>query len=277
MRARSRSLLGRSSSVRMATLWMAAPFLSLAFLTWAGCGTTAGLPVIPMPSAQVYVAQACAAAPTPDEAATLVVLDWDGGVSRQVPDKTLAPFSVAALDITDPPAGEVMSDEAFRRAVLARTQMILCALEPADVAVIEAEADAFPNATVVHITGDAPFVGGKHIGQSDFDPCNAHPDDAVVIWGGALAARIPPSTTDQWINAFANTIAHEIGHTLGFPHPDEDTLARMVDQPAEEVMRGKVTVAALLSPQHFLLQQESCPGNAPGEGSYRILVDDSSE
>ena len=272
MRAKSRSLHLRFPSIVIAVAL--SPAFSAALV---GCGTTAGIPAIPTPSAQVYDAQACPAAPAPEEADTLVVLDWDGGTSSQVPGKTLAAFSLAALEVDGQPADEIIAEEEFRRAVLARTQMILCALQPADVAVIEADADAFPSATVVHVTGDAPFVNGKHIGQSDFDPCNAHPDDAVVIWGGALATRVPPTTIDRWINAFANTIAHEIGHTLGFPHPDEDTLARMVDQPAEEVMRGKVTIAALLGEQHFLLQQESCPGTPPGEGSYRILLDDPTE
>jgi len=141
--------------------------------------------------------------------------------------------------------------------------------------VVEGAADEYADATIVHICGDEPFAGGKHIGQADFDPCNEHADDSVVIWGGALATRIGGATFGEWVNAFANTTAHEIGHTLGFAHPNEETLASLLPVPGAEVMRSKVTVSQLLGEQNFLLEQETCPGAAPGEGSYRLLsVDD---
>lgn len=247
-----------------------------------GCGATGTLAGGGLPVPQLAAASACEAAPVPADAGTLVVIDWDGGASDQVPGRVLAEFSVDALSMTDAPATDTPAGAGdlgaeFRAAVLARVQTILCALDPMDVAVIEGDAGSFPGATVVHITGDEPFSSGKQIGQANFDPCNDRPDDAVVIWGGALAARLPSATFGQWVNAFANTTAHEVGHTLGFSHPDEDALARVVPQPAEEVMRGRVTTAALLNEQSFLFQQETCPGYEPGSGSYRLLIDDLSD
>jgi hypothetical protein len=249
--------------------------LSLAFAIGAagslsGCGAVDGPPGGDSTARQSEVS-ACALAPAPEEAGTLVVLVWDGGFSAQTGEVSLAAFDLAALPFAD---GSVASAElatTFRDAVLSRVQTILCDLEPADIAVVADDSDAYAGATIVHITGNAPFAGSKHIGQSDFDPCNEHADDAAVIWGGALARRMPPLSFAQWVNVVANTTAHEIGHTLGFTHPSEDTVARMLPDPTAEIMRANVKPAELAGPQSFLVPQETCPGHAPGDGSYSSL------
>ncbi len=243
----------------------------LAVIVAAGCGASNGVPgaFLP-PSAHVGADQVCPDAPAPQDAATLIVLDWDGGVSDQVPGKHLAAFNAAALNFADDSMNRSDLDAALQNAVLVRVQEILCDLRPLDVAVIAGEADDFPGATIVHITGDAPTVG-KHIGQSDYDPCNDRADDSAVIWGGALASRLGPGYFEHWVNIFANTTAHEIGHTLGFTHPSEDTVARMLPNPSTEIMRSNVKPSELREPQWFLLQQETCPGFAAGEGSYMTL------
>jgi predicted small lipoprotein YifL len=241
--------------------------LALSF-SLAGCGTSIPLPVdSDTPEARADYENPCTSAPTPEEAGTLVVLDWDGGYNPLVKDHELAAFDITALQFTNADGNSGLYDEAFRAAVLGRILTILCDLEPLDVAVVEGDADDYPGATIVHITGDAPFAGGKQIGQSQFDLCNENPDDAVVVWAGAMANRIGPATFEKWVNAIANTTAHEIGHTLGFFHPEEDTLARMLPAPAEEIMRANTTAAELMQEQRFLLQQNTCPG---GE-SYRIV------
>ncbi|HRX85915.1 MAG TPA: hypothetical protein P5572_12930 [Phycisphaerae bacterium] len=239
----------------------------------AGCGTMDALPGVDT-TARLSDKSACTDAPAPQDAGTLFVLVWDGGFSTQTGDAELAPFDVSTLRFSDGTALTADLPSHFEHDVLARIQTILCDLQPADITVVADKAEAWPDATIVHITGDAPFSGGKHIGQSDFDPCNAHPDDAAVIWGGALATRMPPLAYDQWVNVIANTTAHEIGHTLGFTHPSEESVARMLPQPSEEIMRANVKPAELAGLQYFLLQQETCPGEAPGAGSYASLAVD---
>ena len=215
--------------------------------------------------------QSCAAAPAPEEAGTLVVLDWDGGINELVRGRELSAFEVDDLYFTDTAIDSDDLEVLFAEAVLGRVRAILCSLDPMDVAVIEGEADDYPDATVVHICGDEPFADGKHIGQADFDPCNANLDDSVVIWGGALATRIGGATFGGWVNALAKTTAHEIGHTLGFAHPSEQTVAMLLPVPSAEVMRSNVTVSQLLGEQNFLIEQETCPGSPPGSGSYRLV------
>lgn len=210
----------------------------------------------------------CDQAPLPEDALTLIVLDWDGGESPLVRDKVLTGFDVASLTFAD---GKVMSQDEFQAAVLTRVGEILCVLDPMDVAVIIGDGSTYQDSTVIHITGDAPANNAKHIGQSHFDLCNEHLDDSGVIWGGALAERISDATVDEWINAFANTIAHETGHTLGFFHPDPDLVARLLPSPSTEIMRAQTSTADLLQPQAFLLDQDTCPGGAKvGESSYRV-------
>jgi hypothetical protein len=231
-----------------------------------GCGASDVLP----PMARYTEPTTCPAAPDLEDAGTLVVLVWDGGLSRQLGDRLLNAFDAADLPFTDDALEDPDLNERFRLAVLDRVQLILCDLDPLDVAVVSSDAESFPAATIVHMTGDAPANDARHIGQSDFDPCNARGDDAAVIWGGALASRMPPLDFDRWVNVVANTTAHEIGHTLGFVHPSEETVARLLPIPSVEIMRANVKPSELAAEQYFLVEQQTCPGYAPGDGSYAL-------
>ncbi|GJM25180.1 MAG: hypothetical protein DHS20C16_15950 [Phycisphaerae bacterium] len=212
--------------------------------------------------------QSCDQAPLPEDALTLVVLDWDGGQSPLVRDKVLTGFDVTSLELAD---GKSISQDEFESMVLARVGEILCVLDPMDVAVIIGDGADYQDSTVIHITGDEPANEAKHIGQSHFDLCNEHLDDSGVIWGGALASRVASASLDEWINAFANTIAHETGHTLGFFHPDPDVVERLLLSPSTEIMRAHTTTDDLLKPQAFLLDQDTCPGSdGIGDTSYRV-------
>jgi len=243
---------------------MAAALLAAGALL-AGCGATEDA------AARLTGPSACEAAPEPQDANTLVVLVWEGGQSRQTGDRRLAAFDVHSLRFSDDSLNDGELSERFQAAVLSRVQVILCDLEPQDVTVVTSPGEMISGATLVHLVGDSPAEEARHIGQSSFDPCNAHGDDSAVIWGGALASRMPPLTFDQWVNVVANTTAHEIGHTLGFTHPDEATVARMLPQPSAEIMRANVKPSELAGEQYFLLEQHTCPGHEPGDGSYALI------
>ncbi len=233
-----------------------------------GCGyTPPEVEKSPSPRTDGSV-QVCDKAPLPEDALTLVVLDWDGGQSPLVRDKVLTGFDVGSLDIAE---AKSITQEEFETIVLDRVREILCVLDPMDVAVIIGDGADYQDSTVVHITGDAPANDAKQIGQSHFDLCNEHLDDSSVIWGGALATRVKSATLDEWVNAFANTIAHETGHTLGFFHPDPDAVERLLLTPSSEIMRANTTTEELLKPQAFLLDQDTCPGGVGvGDTSYRV-------
>lgn len=249
------------------TFALGSALLSVVTVMVAGCGT-AGV-FLSDASPRVNEPSACLDAPEPANAGTLVVLDWNGGWSTMRSDKALAAFDVSTLNISD---NEAATE--FQADVLNRVQLILCDLNPLDVAVIAGDSEDYPGATIVHLTSDQPLGNGKHIGQSDFDPCNDREDDAAVIWGGALAAYMPPLSYDQWVNVVANTTAHEIGHTLGFTHPSEETVARLLPVPSEEIMRATVKPSELSGEQRFLIEQTTCPGLNPGDGSYALHTHD---
>ena len=201
-------------------------------------------------------------------AGTLVVLDWSGGASSLVSGRELAGFSVDSLLMTDVPSNGNELAEAFRQAVLARVQVILCDLEPADIAVVEGDAEDFLDATVVYITGDEPAGEAKHIGQSKYDACNTNAADEAIVWGGAIATRVGAAAFDEWVNAIANTAAHEVGHTLGFVHPTEEIVGSPLPLPADELMRADVTVSDLLMERWFVIEQDTCPEDP--EQSYHL-------
>ena len=239
------------------------------FASAPGCGVVDSPEVDNSPSPRTDGSvSSCGQAPLPADALTLIVLDWDGGQSPLVRDKILTGFDVASLNVADE---KNISQYEFESLVIARVGEILCVLDPLDVAVIIGDGASYQDSTVIHITGDAPTNDAKHIGQSHFDLCNEHLDDSGVIWGGALADRVEAANLDEWVNAFANTIAHETGHTLGFFHPDPDAVERLLLSPSTEIMRANTTTEDLLKPQAFLLDQDTCPGSASvGETSYRV-------
>lgn len=265
------------SMQRVSVFWKTAcrSVLSALLLAATGCGFMAqsdqlvsGSPTPPIGSEPA--AFACDRAPSVSDAETLIVLDFTGGDSRHAPNQMLSGFDFDALSIADPDAAAGMDADAFRRAVLGKVQSMLCALDPMNVAVIDGRAEDHPDSTVIHITGDQPGGGGKQIGQSDYDPCNRFGDDEAIIWAGAMARRIDSATYDQWTTAVANAITHEIGHTLGFFHPSEAELARILPGAgATEVMRKATSITELLSEQAFLIEQDTC---TEGE-SYRLILE----
>ncbi|MEZ6082373.1 MAG: hypothetical protein R3E58_00055 [Phycisphaerae bacterium] len=68
------------------------------------------------------------------------------------------------------------------------------------------------------------------------------------------------------MNAFANTIAHETGHTLGFFHPDPDAVDRLLLTPSSEIMRANTTTEELLS------HRRSCLTRTPARAVLVLAI-----
>ena len=239
---------------------------------FVGCGAVDQIGgVSSKPDLRAIDTYTCDSAPDVEDAYTLVVLDWDGGSNPMV-QEGLSPFTIEELTISDYSDSLTDLDTAYRAAVLGRVREMLCVLDPMDITVIEGDGDDYPDATVVHITGDKPRAGGMHIGQSTFDMCNERPDDSAVIWVGVMVDNVSQATFAEWVNIVANTTTHEIGHTIGFAHPSAENVGgRMLPVPDEEVMRINVTVAQLRKEQNFVIEQNTCPSNE--EYAYRLIRD----
>ena len=256
-------------------------FLSAGCALWAaGCGSVSpgdapsGDAPPKIPADQTYRTAACSYAPaTLEEASTLIVLDWEGGPSPV--DPTL---SLSALDPRDLPIdGTVASDasaEPFKEAVQLRVEQILCDLNPVDMRVIQGRSADYPDATQVHLTIESPPSGGRQAGQADYDPCNRNPDDTVTIWAGRLVEAAGEGWGwNEWVNMVANVCAHEIGHTLGFAHPDEDGVFVDENLADRALMLSSHTISSLAGPQAFLIAQITCPASGAGDAggiSYSV-------
>jgi hypothetical protein len=218
---------------------------------------------------------ACGRAPTTNrEARTLIVLDWDGGPSPLDARATLSPLNPADLPIYD----AIRSDadaETFKEAVRVQIETILCDLDPVDMRVITGRASDYPAATHVHFTLDRAPSGGRQAGQADYDPCNLYVDDTVLIWGGRIADVAGPTwLRREWVNILANVTTHEIGHTLGFAHPDDIGITVDGDIARRAIMMSSHTVTSLSQPQAFLIPQTTCPATAQGASrgvNYQIV------
>ena len=224
-------------------------------LLLAGCGTnpTGTLPGSTTPRVDV---------PSNNAEGTftkLVVLDWTGGYAESLA-QDLTGADLSQLYLTSGEGADTVA-EAFEEAVRARVEEILAALEPAEFVVVTDEGDAHPGATVVYFTGDAVAGERYQVGQTKLDQCDLREEATVIVWLGTMLKLGDEHAFDQWINALANTAAHEIGHTVGFFHPDAESVDFTAYEKNVEIMMGVHTLSALLSRQEFIIPQDTCPAS----------------
>ncbi|MFH0983892.1 MAG: hypothetical protein V2A79_20450 [Planctomycetota bacterium] len=231
----------------------------LAALVAAGCGTNPwGWPGAPTGLPRLEGDMVRTGDGQEDELLKTVVLDWSGGYSEMASRQMVEPTDLEQLYL---PAGETLEiyKETFQEAVRTRVEEILGGIGPARFAVVSGEADDYPEPTVVYFTAEAVSGDRFQVGQTQLDRCDLHAEGTVLVWVGTLLKLGDTHEYDQWVDALANTAAHEIGHTVGFFHPDAEPTDFTEYEKNTEIMMGVHTLSALLSRQEFIIPQETCP------------------
>jgi hypothetical protein len=194
-----------------------------------------------------------------------VVLDWTGGDAGVV-DTRLNPSDLAQMYLNTAETLDVYS-AVFRQDVRDRIEEILSAIEPVEFVVLNGEDGDYPRDTVVYFTGDAAASEAYHVGQTRQDYCDLDQEGSVIVWIGTLLKLGDLHTYNQWVNALANIAAHEIGHTIGFHHPDTEGGEYTQHERDTEIMMSTHTLSSLLGRQEFIIPQETCPAWADSSGA----------
>jgi len=201
----------------------------------------------------------CADSPEEQQLASdLILLDWNGGTTLLYPDQTFASMDFSVFDLME---GGTLADDVdvFKDAVQQKIIQIFCEYTDIQIRIEQAEDFPLTDATTVYFAQErAPVMAGQ-IGEAHYDPCNLNHTDTAVLFGDEIRRIGSDFTFDEWVLIFANTAAHEIGHTLGFGHIER------ADQPEPhrslyvELMLDRHTVYELIQEQRFVVDQSSCP------------------
>jgi len=219
-------------------------------LILTGCGNNLGNRA----SEPLFIAD-CDAAVSPTD---LVILNWSGGTTKIYPDDEFPGLDFASFETAD---GGTLADaqDAFKDAVRAEVVQILCDLPTINVAVQNEKERIDADATTIYVVHAPSSVGGGQIGQGEFDPCNLHHDNSALIFGDELLDFPGPYSFDDWVLIFANVVAHEIGHTLGFNHVPRNEPSESEHLLYVELMFAGHTVDEMIRPQRFLSDESNCP------------------
>lgn len=245
--------MARSSNlypIHGACLWASwltcAPFL-------CGCGSNLGGTA----SAPLFVAD-CNGGTT---ATDLMILDWSGGTSNIYPDEEFPGLDFASFETAD---GGTLADstEAFKEAVRREVVHILCDLPSVSVTVRNEHDRLDADGNIIYIVQAPSQAGVGQIGEGEFDPCNLHHNNTALIFGEELLDLPGPYSLDEWVLIFANVVAHEIGHTLGFNHVPRSESFGSEHVLYVELMLAGHTVDEMIRPQRFLADETNCPDDA---------------
>lgn len=149
---------------------------------------------------------------TPNPAAQVVFLDWNGGDGVRV--ENVGVFDLQPFDAAD--VGLSSSQTAlFKQKV---QQIVSSRYDGLDLILLNSDDDdepAFPHSTV-YFGGNnrRAFAISEQVDSYNGDPS----DDTIIFTESFQGAFFSRPTFEQMASAVGNTVAHEIGHLLGLVH-----------------------------------------------------------
>jgi len=206
--------------------------------------------------APLFVSE-CTGENDPQRATDVVILDWTGGSTRIFPDLDFPGLDFNAFETPD--GGTLAADEdGFRELVRVRVARLLCDFTDAAVLVENGEGPSErPISTIYVVDADSPRRQGQ-VGEGEYDPCNEEHDNDAVLFAKELLVFGGTYTTEEWALMFANVIAHEIGHMLGYNHAPRTDTRDAEHALYVELMLASHTVDEMLREQRFLADMTNC-------------------